>query len=221
MNSKTISGLFCLVVLGVILSHDYLDTTIAEFFNAILKANLHLVRPLSHAIHRVPALSVTVCAFAVVGWAIYFYLRYSGISSSHREFFELVGITVPVSFVLKFYLQDVFGAPGPREWFHDPGRWGFHWFEGGGYLASFPSGHMAVFTPLMIALGRFYPKYRKVFLGLWLSLAAALVVTNSHFLSDVIGGAYVGVIVDFLTYETIRELRNSRNDLKQGSKNAL
>ncbi|HEX9137433.1 MAG TPA: phosphatase PAP2 family protein, partial [Nitrospirota bacterium] len=78
-------------------------------------------------------------------------------------------------------------------------EWGFHWFIGGGDLNAFPSGHMSVLTPLIISLWRFYPRYRTFFLALGLALGGALIMTNSHFLSDVIAGAYLGLLVDFYT----------------------
>jgi membrane-associated phospholipid phosphatase len=62
---------------------------------------------------------------------------------------------------------------------------------------------MAVFTVLAAALWRFYPRYKFLYLLLVLVLAIALITTNYHFLSDVIAGAYLGVIVGILTYKLL------------------
>jgi membrane-associated phospholipid phosphatase len=197
MTLRTFVALFFLVSLTVILSHFYLDAPIALFFNKELNASSQLGGPIEHLTHLASYLFLIVCAIGIGGWAVYLWLRYSGIENEHRRFFQLISITVPSAFLLKSFLQDVFGAPSPHVWLDDPGRWGFHWYSGAGYLNAFPSGHMAVFTPLFIALWRYYPRYRHFFLALWLLLAGGLIATDSHFLSDVIAGAYLGFLVDF------------------------
>jgi PAP2 superfamily protein len=199
MSLKTFVGLFFLFCLLIVLSHFFLDAGIASFLNKQLEARPQLLGPMDYISHISSNLFLMVCAIAVAGWAIYLYLWHSGIDNRHRRFFQLISIAVPVAFLLKSFLQDVFGAPCPGFWLQNPGKWGFHWFAGAGHLNAFPSGHMTVLTPLIIALGRFYPRYRYVFLALWLALAGALIVTNSHFLSDVIAGAYFGFLMDFYT----------------------
>lgn len=199
MSLKTFIGLLLLVCLLVVLSHFYLDARIARFLNTQLEVRAQLLVPMRRLIHIAQYLFLMVCAIAIAGWAVYLYLRYSGIDNSHRRFFQSISVALPVAYLLKSFLQDVFGAPSPRLWWQYPGEWGFHWFAGPGYWNAFPSGHMSVLTPLIIALWRFYPGYRNIFLALWLALAVALIATNSHFLSDVIAGAYLGLLVDFYT----------------------
>jgi PAP2 superfamily len=195
MTFKTFVGLFFLVFLLVILSRFFLDAPIATFFNQV-NTSFQLYGPLDRLTRIASYLFLIVCAIGIGSWAVYLYLQSSGIENDHRHFFLSIGITVPAAFFLKSFLQGVFGAAGPRLWLNDPSQWGIHWFSGAWYLNAFPSGHMAVFTPLFIALKRFYPRYRHFFLAFWLCLAAGLIATNSHFLSDVIAGAYLGFLVD-------------------------
>ena len=54
---------------------------------------------------------------------------------------------------------------------------------------------MLVLTPLFIALWHFYPRYRLYYGIAGLCLGAALIVTEYHFLSDVIAGACIGAAV--------------------------
>jgi membrane-associated phospholipid phosphatase len=71
----------------------------------------------------------------------------------------------------------------------------FNWFHGAG-IGCFPSGHMTVFTAFGVAIWYSYPRCRRLTaLGLVL-LGMALIVTDYHFLSDVIAGAYVGLLLD-------------------------
>jgi membrane-associated phospholipid phosphatase len=58
---------------------------------------------------------------------------------------------------------------------------------------------MMVFTAFFAALWHFYPRYRSISVGLLLVLASALVMTDHHYLSDVIAGAYLGLIASSLT----------------------
>ena len=69
---------------------------------------------------------------------------------------------------------------------------------------------MAVFTALVIALCRFYPRYRPAFIGFLSVLALALIATDYHFLSDIIGGAYLGWMVHFYTLQGLTVLRNGK-----------
>jgi membrane-associated phospholipid phosphatase len=197
MTLKTFIGLFLSVCLSIVFCHYYLDARIAWFLNKQLNARTQLLGPMDQLTHIAGYLFLMVCAIALAGWAVYLYLRHTGIENSHRHFFLLISVALPVAFLLKSFLQDVFGAPSPRQWLRYPDKWGFHWFAGAGYLNAFPSGHMTVLTPLIIALWRFYPRYRKISVALWLALAGGLIATNSHFLSDVIAGAYIGLLVDF------------------------
>lgn len=114
-------------------------------------------------------------------------------------FFFLITYAVPASYIVKSVLKYIFGKTNTREWLLRAEPYGFHWFHGGEGYSGFPSGHMAVFTVLAAALWRFYPSYKPLYLLLTLILAFALITTNYHFLSDVIAGAYMGVIVEAIT----------------------
>jgi membrane-associated phospholipid phosphatase len=83
-----------------------------------------------------------------------------------------------------------------KVWLTLRSSYGFHWFDGGGDYSGFPSGHMAVFTALVLPVVRCFPRLKFVCLVLLLLLGVALIVTGYHFLSDVIAGALLGYLVD-------------------------
>ena len=147
-----------------------------------------------------------VCVATLVSFACYVVRTRKEICDKATRFFLLITCVVPLTYALKALLKFVFGRVNTRLWLEKPELYGFHWFHGGGFGAGFPSGHMAVFTVMIAALWRFYPRYRSLYLVFSLLLATALVVTNYHFLGDVVGGAYLGIIVEAVTYRGLNRM---------------
>ena len=90
----------------------------------------------------------------------------------------------------------VFGRARPYL-FWETGDRGLHWFTGGADFTSFPSGHATTAAALAFALMPFFPRAR-----LPLALYAALVaisrmVLEKHYMSDVLGGAFIASLVAF------------------------
>jgi membrane-associated phospholipid phosphatase len=101
-------------------------------------------------------------------------------------------------------LGDVFGRYWPETWTHDnpsligTGTYGFHLFQRGDDIGSFPSGHacrILGFTSVwMIAM----PRSRTVQIAVIVFCAPmlmSLVAMNYHFVSDVVAGSLLGGIV--------------------------
>src|SRR5216110_1216724 len=101
-------------------------------------------------------------------------------------------------------LGDVFGRYWPETWTHDnpsligTGTYGFHPFQRGDDIGSFPSGHAA----RILAFGAVWliamPRSRTVQIVaiiLSASMLVSLVAMNYHFVSDVIAGSVLGGIV--------------------------
>ncbi|BCS53367.1 hypothetical protein GSbR_21070 [Geobacter sp. SVR] len=113
---------------------------------------------------------------------------------------KMLAIAAPLSFLVKSVLKYVFGRIPTRVWLLPPHDYSFHWLAEGASQSGFPSGHMLVFTALIAIWWRSHPRCRAMcFLALSL-LALALIATNYHFLSDVIAGAYIGLVVAALTF---------------------
>jgi membrane-associated phospholipid phosphatase len=98
-------------------------------------------------------------------------------------------------------LGDVFGRYWPQTWTHDnpsligTGTYGFHPFQRGDDIGSFPSGHACRIFGFagvwMIAI----PESRVVTIVLAVPMLLSLVAMNYHFLSDVIAGSVLGGMV--------------------------
>jgi membrane-associated phospholipid phosphatase len=101
-------------------------------------------------------------------------------------------------------LGDVFGRYWPETWTHDnpsligTGTYGFHPFQRGDDVGSFPSGHatriLAFATVWLIAMPR-SRMVQVVVIILSAPMLVSLVVMNYHFVSDVIAGSVLGAIV--------------------------
>ena len=101
-------------------------------------------------------------------------------------------------------LGDVFGRYWPETWTHDnpsligTGTYGFHPFQRGDDIGSFPSGHacriLGFAAVWMIAMPR-SRTVQIVVIVLCAPMLVSLVAMNYHFVGDVIAGSILGGIV--------------------------
>jgi len=197
MRWKNILSGFVIFAALIISGFLYLDLKLAEFVSE--KVGYRFL--FSETVSDLPdPLFSIVCIVTVVSWAGRLWLARKPAKSKLVHFQEHIGLTVPLAYVLKDLLKGLFGRTNTRICLLYPDRFGFHWCHGGGDCASFPSGHMAVFTVLMLGIGRYFPRLRPVCAGLLFVLASALLVTEYHFFSDIVAGACLGVIIDLLTW---------------------
>jgi membrane-associated phospholipid phosphatase len=186
---QMLPGLLAVTAL-VAASACFLDTAIASFIDACLRADA-----LAPVVAGIPdLLFYFVAAITASSWAGYFWLARQGVHDRRARFLKLCGTVAPLAFLLKTVLQYLFGRSTPQLWvvYHQVPR--FHWLRAGEGYGCFPSGHMTVFGALAAVLWRHFPRYRPATAALLLLLGIALVVTNYHFLSDTIAGAYLGVV---------------------------
>lgn len=114
----------------------------------------------------------------------------------------LLSLIVADSF--RISLGDVFGRYWPETWIHDnpsligTGTYGFHPFQRGDDIGSFPSGHACRISGFATAWLIAMPRSRTVqavVIVLSASMLMSLVAMNYHFVSDVIAGSILGGIV--------------------------
>ena len=91
----------------------------------------------------------------------------------------------------------VIGRIRPRELFNS-GVYGFDPLSFQTSTDSMPSGHSQLIWVVMTALSILAPAYRVVFLTVALLVSASRFITTTHFLSDVLIGSLVGVVVAIL-----------------------
>jgi membrane-associated phospholipid phosphatase len=132
-----------------------------------------------------------------LSWLAYLRWRSDQAHSLHARLGRLVGTMLPLAFALKSGLKWVFGRTETHAWLAGAPD-AFHWFAGAAGTVGFPSGHMLVLSPLFMACWQYWPRYRVVCGAAWLGLAVALMVTQYHFLSDVLAGTSIGVVIHVL-----------------------
>jgi membrane-associated phospholipid phosphatase len=191
---------FLLTATLVVLSYHFLDERIALSVYRLIRS--HWV--LSRYTNDIPDLLLPGVLFlSAVMWVSYIRRLRSGIRDDRTWFFRLPGCALPIAYALKILLKHIFGRITTRAWLGNPTANTFHWFHGGGQYDGFPSGHMVVFTSLAGACWIFFPRYRLACVSLTLGLGVALIATDYHFLSDVIAGGYLGLVVIAGTHRSL------------------
>ena len=178
----------------------FLDVPVALFVKEPLYANPHWSRYTSD----MPDLLLqTVVATTVLAFLLYTGRVRRGIFDTYSSFLRLVIWVAPVSYLVKGALKVVFGRTNTRVWLSDRSLYGFHFFHGGRGFDGFPSGHMMVVGALLAAVWRFYPRCRPFCALAAAGLAAALVATDYHFVSDVIVGGYVAAATEAVVFHLL------------------
>ncbi len=191
ISAYLISIYSVIIFLTILGSINYVDTELSERVIRFLIS----IHKLHKAAENIPDLLIyLVFIGTILMWVIYFYRLKKKKNDINTKFLKLAATTLPVVYLLKTFFQFAFGRTTPWLILTKPII--FDWFNknSGG---SFPSGHMAVFSAFGSAIIFCFPKYRKIVLIFLMLLGIALILTNYHFLSDVIAGAYLGFITTY------------------------
>jgi membrane-associated phospholipid phosphatase len=187
-----------LVIAGCI---QFLDKEIAVKVMHFLQS----IRTLHKATENIPdLLPYLVGAGTILTWVIYLYRLSKKKYGIKTQFLFLSATALPAAYVLKTFFQFAFGRISAREWLLLKTPHHFNWFKDFGN-GCFPSGHMTVFAAFGTAILIYYPQYRKAVLILLTLLGAALIATDYHYLSDVIAGAYLGVLTTYTLWLALQK----------------
>ncbi len=183
--------LFTLIALfATVFSIIYLDNWIAGFITNFLFSH-HLLRNLAN---NIPDLLIYIVIIStILIWAFYFYYARRDDKTQKVIFLKLSGIIIPSSYIIKSLLKIFFRGEFFRVWVAHHSTL-HHNLLLHNDLSSFPSGHMTVFAAFGQVLCLYYPQFRKYTLLVLSLLGISTIVTDYHFLSDVIAGFYFGVI---------------------------
>jgi undecaprenyl-diphosphatase len=109
-----------------------------------------------------------------------------------------IGLSVLSASIAVHILKFAIGRARPPL-YEKEGILGAHPFNGDFLYQSFPSAHSAHIGALFMALALLFPRFRLVFLGLGLWLAATRVIIGVHYPSDVAAGLALGAWFAFAT----------------------
>ncbi len=184
MKKPWVMGLY---VLLIILVYQFADKTIALYFNH------HDVRA------HIPALSVLtmfgkwqiyILLFLMAG--LYFHYISKNRLFEKRAWFLLSCVLFAniIGAVIKITV-----SRARPDLLINEGIFGFFWFKLNDSYWSFPSGHTLTVISLAAGLGVIFARYFYVLLSLALLVVLSRVLLYFHFLSDVMTGFYLSILI--------------------------
>ena len=192
--------LLILVFTFCILSIRYFDQPIAYFISRMSIEKYKSSAPIYSLGILLTNLSY-LCIVLTMG--IYVMLRFLRVKSLWVNFMGILSLSVTITFFIKNLLELLFGRIAPcYQHYHastiNPALKNFWYGFNFSFLnaaGSFPSGHMIIFTCLLLLFRLRYPKTKLICYLLLIILAALLLFNNYHFLSDLMMGAYLGATI--------------------------
>ena len=181
-------------IFAVVICYFWVDRSVAFFVYDHHINKIEVFRWLTYPPPEVQNWSALVLAILIVRRAWGPFLRW-------QKLLLVACISLIVADDFRISLGDVFGRDWPETWRHDnpsligTGTYGFHPFQRGDDVGSFPSGHACRILGFagvwMIAM----PGCRIVAIVLCAPMLLSLVAMNYHFVSDVIAGSVLGALV--------------------------
>lgn len=153
-------------------------------------------RPHHHLLHVPDLLLPLVLVITAITWAGYVLHRRLALTAHHRRWLAAVGVVAPLSYLAKSFFKWLFGRVQTRLWLTHGYSLQFHWLHGSGAFNGFPSGHMLVCSALAAIFCRRYPRALIPTTCLLTLLGTALLLLEYHFLSDVVAGSYLGLLLE-------------------------
>jgi len=99
----------------------------------------------------------------------------------------------------EFLLKRVFGRAWPDPAYVEKHIYEFRFLHGGPHWDSFPSGTAAISAAIVATVWLVMPRWRLPSVWLAVLICSAVVITNGHWLSDVIAGAFLGASIGWTT----------------------
>src|SRR5438270_199532 len=193
-------GTLIVVALGigaVLICYFWIDRPVAFFVYRHHINTIKVFRWLTYPPPEVQNWSALILTILVVRRAWGPFLRW-------QKVLLVACLSLIVADDFRISLGDVFGRYWPQTWTHDnpsligTGTYGFHPFQRGDDIGSFPSGHacriLGFAAVWMIAMAR-SRTVQIVVIVLCAPMLVSLVAMNYHFVSDVIAGSVLGALI--------------------------
>lgn len=173
----------------------FIDRPIAEYFSSTSPLTKQSAEKLTQLISPGPNLIV---------WPLLFFLLKYGIKKEQWSKRCLsIAIAIPLSALIVDFLKPLVGRARPIEWITNH-LYGFTLFSSSNAFYSFPSGHACTIGAICGAFSTFYPRYSIPFVIAAFLLALTRVVLVEHYLSDIIAGLIIGLILSQWTSKIMK-----------------
>jgi len=189
---------FILGIALMVFSYLYLDRPLALYFQDLNPSTRQVVKLIGQIALPIPH---------VLLWVVVYYIlrfRLKLIPMARKAI--LFAISINIANVITTILKNGIGRSRP-EIFLSQKIYTFKMlsFPLSNLYVSFPSSHAATICALTAGLACFYPRFSSLFLLLGFLIGFCRVVIDVHYLSDVIGGMLIGVLVANSVYLAMRK----------------
>jgi membrane-associated phospholipid phosphatase len=187
--------MLALCVVAVLVSVSYVDRPMAEFFNARIR-HTELWGWLDRLLAPFVAIPVVALVFLLgLGCRV--------LSGRQLRAWTVKPLLVSWSAIwalaAEFIFKQIFGRAWPDPGYVENHLYGFRFLHGGPHWNSFPSGTATISAAMVATLWLLAPRLRLPSAFLAVLLFIGVVVTNGHWLSDVIAGAFLGASIGWMT----------------------
>jgi membrane-associated phospholipid phosphatase len=187
---------------AVVLSVVYIDRPVADF----VEIHLHQLTLIAVIIRVLGPLKLVV----VAGFAFLFGCGCQLLAGRRLPVWTRIPLLCSWSMVWALaatvVLKQIFGRDDPEVWVgHPPYHWhqayGFNFLHGATGQDAFPSGTTAIATAILSVLWIVTPRLRSVLIAVFVLIVIALIIPSFHFVSDIIGGAFLGISTGWMTLQ--------------------
>ncbi|MBM4330259.1 MAG: phosphatase PAP2 family protein [Deltaproteobacteria bacterium] len=131
--------------------------------------------------------------YLIGSFALFLFFRFVSKQTINAQRALFFFVSIVISGILVNVVRFTAGRYRPEMLF-SKGLYGFTFFEIEHALVSFPSGHTTTAFAIAMALSFFWRKYWPFFGLFALMVGVSRMIITAHYLSDVIAGAYVGIV---------------------------
>lgn len=188
-----------LVIIVSILSYLYFDIPMAEYFQERTGNDVwRFFRSITESGEGFYWIVPTGVVYLFYRYVPLQFLPFSSWLQRHRledmRIMGFVALTAFLSGLLVNILKLFFARYRPIEYFTSQ-NYGMTWFSHGFEVASFPSGHSATALGVASAVALLFPRVRYPVMIFGALVTFSRVVVAKHYLSDVLVGSFIGVLV--------------------------
>ena len=213
-----------LTFVAIVISYNYFDIPIDQYFVAHANTYDALGKELSIA-----GESQWYFIISIFGALFFHYVKKNEVFKNRFLFLLYANI---FSGLLSLLLKSFFGRLRPAMFDHEGMHYGFLLFQDFStdfihqvqthfmtlktdYTAhtSFPSGHATTTFTLFTYMAILFPKYFYLWLTIALVTLSGRVLSTAHYLSDIMGGAFLGTVATLYIYKKMKHKLNIKGNL--------
>lgn len=176
-----------LTIILIILVYKFLDIPIATYFHQLdLRSNMHLLNIFTY----LGQWSFYILLFLMAG--LYFRYAHKNALFEARSWYLLSCVIIPNLICIMVKICVSRARP---DLLFSSNEFGFYWFKSSDLYWSFPSGHAITSIAVVSGLSVLIPRYFYLLFITASLVVISRVVLYRHYLSDVMTGAYISILV--------------------------